>query len=277
MSGSGLAIAALRGVARTRFAPAPTGWLHLGHVANAVFVWGTARAAGAAVLLRIEDHDRARCRPEYDAGLLEDLAWLGFVARRGPGPPARRRRAVRGRARSTPRRRPRLRLRLLADDVRGVGRRARPAMARRRLPGRLPRARPRRPDAAGDARRRERALDGRDRRTVRGRGGGRVATRRSATGTGTGRTSCRSSSTISARASTSSSAGATCWPRRPTRSGSAACSGARRRRPSPTTRSSGTPTAGSCRRPTATRRSGTCGRPAARPRPSSVRRPPRSG
>ena len=82
--GSGLAIAALQGVARTRFAPAPTGWLHLGHVANAVFVWGTARAAGAAVLLRIEDHDRARCRPEYDAGLLEDLAWLGFAPDEGP-------------------------------------------------------------------------------------------------------------------------------------------------------------------------------------------------
>ncbi len=77
-------MAALRGPSRTRFAPAPTGWLHLGHVANAVFVWGLARVAGAAVALRIEDHDRARCRPEYDAGLLEDLAWLGFLADEGP-------------------------------------------------------------------------------------------------------------------------------------------------------------------------------------------------
>jgi len=58
----------------TRFAPAPTGWLHLGHVLNAEYVWG----AGAAVILRIEDHDRERCRPEYDAGILEDLAWLGY-------------------------------------------------------------------------------------------------------------------------------------------------------------------------------------------------------
>ena len=84
MSGPGLAVAALRGATRTRFAPAPTGWLHLGHVANAVFVWGTAHATGAAVLLRVEDHDRARWRPEYDAGLLEDLAWLGFVPDEGP-------------------------------------------------------------------------------------------------------------------------------------------------------------------------------------------------
>src|SRR5215471_8379317 len=58
---------------RTRFAPAPTGWLHLGHVLNADYVWGS----GAGVILRIEDHDRERCRPEYDAGILEDLAWLG--------------------------------------------------------------------------------------------------------------------------------------------------------------------------------------------------------
>ena len=58
----------------TRFAPAPTGWLHLGHVLNAEYVWGS----GAQVLLRIEDHDRERCRPEYEAGILEDLEWLGY-------------------------------------------------------------------------------------------------------------------------------------------------------------------------------------------------------
>ena len=62
----------------TRFAPAPTGHLHLGHVVNALQVWGAARAAGGAVLLRIEDHDRQRCRPEYEASILEDLEWLGF-------------------------------------------------------------------------------------------------------------------------------------------------------------------------------------------------------
>ncbi len=68
----------------TRFAPAPTGYLHLGHVANAIWVWGMAQATGGRVLLRIEDHDRQRSRPEYDAALLEDLEWLGFRADLGP-------------------------------------------------------------------------------------------------------------------------------------------------------------------------------------------------
>jgi glutamyl/glutaminyl-tRNA synthetase len=63
----------------TRFAPAPTGYLHLGHVLNAQYVWGLARHFGARVLLRIEDHDRQRCRPEYEAAILDDLDWLGFV------------------------------------------------------------------------------------------------------------------------------------------------------------------------------------------------------
>ena len=70
--------------ALTRFAPAPTGYLHLGHVANAIHVWGVARATGGRVLLRIEDHDRQRSRTEYDRALLEDLAWLGFAADLGP-------------------------------------------------------------------------------------------------------------------------------------------------------------------------------------------------
>lgn len=62
----------------TRFAPAPTGWLHLGHVLNAEYVWEAAREAGGRVLLRIEDHDRERSRPEFEDGILEDLDWLGF-------------------------------------------------------------------------------------------------------------------------------------------------------------------------------------------------------
>jgi glutamyl-Q tRNA(Asp) synthetase len=62
----------------TRFAPAPTGFLHIGHVVNAIFVWGLGRALGGRVLLRIEDHDRQRCRPDYEAALLDDLDWLGF-------------------------------------------------------------------------------------------------------------------------------------------------------------------------------------------------------
>jgi glutamyl/glutaminyl-tRNA synthetase len=62
----------------TRFAPSPTGYLHLGHVVNAVWVWGMAREHGGRVLLRIEDHDRTRCRPEYERALLDDLEWLGL-------------------------------------------------------------------------------------------------------------------------------------------------------------------------------------------------------
>lgn len=62
----------------TRFAPAPTGWLHLGHVLNAEYVWGAAGKAGGGVLLRIEDHDRTRSRPEFEAGILDDLDWLGY-------------------------------------------------------------------------------------------------------------------------------------------------------------------------------------------------------
>jgi glutamyl-Q tRNA(Asp) synthetase len=62
----------------TRFAPSPTGFLHLGHIVNAIYVWGLARAAGGQVLLRIEDHDRQRSRREYETALLDDLDWLGF-------------------------------------------------------------------------------------------------------------------------------------------------------------------------------------------------------
>ena len=69
----------MRGII-SRFAPAPTGYLHLGHVVNAALVWRETRARGGRVLLRIEDHDRQRSRPAFDAALLEDLAWLGFEA-----------------------------------------------------------------------------------------------------------------------------------------------------------------------------------------------------
>jgi glutamyl/glutaminyl-tRNA synthetase len=62
----------------TRFAPSPTGHLHLGHAVNAIYVWGLARALGGRVLLRIEDHDRVRSRPEYERAILEDLDWLGL-------------------------------------------------------------------------------------------------------------------------------------------------------------------------------------------------------
>lgn len=61
----------------TRFAPSPTGWLHLGHAYAALFAWDRARRAGGRFLLRLEDIDGARCRPEFAAGIIEDLTWLG--------------------------------------------------------------------------------------------------------------------------------------------------------------------------------------------------------
>lgn len=64
---------------RTRFAPAPTGFLHIGHAVNAIYVWGLARAFGGQVLLRIEDHDRTRSHAEYEQAILDDLDWLGLV------------------------------------------------------------------------------------------------------------------------------------------------------------------------------------------------------
>jgi glutamyl/glutaminyl-tRNA synthetase len=70
----------------SRFAPAPTGFLHLGHVVNAVSVWEGTRARHGRVLLRIEDHDRQRSQRRFEASILEDLEWLGFVA---DGPPVR--------------------------------------------------------------------------------------------------------------------------------------------------------------------------------------------
>jgi glutamyl-tRNA synthetase/glutamyl-Q tRNA(Asp) synthetase len=70
----------------TRFAPSPTGYLHLGHVVNAIYVWGLARALGGRVLLRIEDHDRIRSRRVFEAAILEDLAWLEFVPDQGLNP-----------------------------------------------------------------------------------------------------------------------------------------------------------------------------------------------
>lgn len=62
----------------TRFAPSPTGRLHLGHAVSAFNVWAAAAEAGGKVRLRIEDIDQTRCRPEYEAGILEDLRWLGL-------------------------------------------------------------------------------------------------------------------------------------------------------------------------------------------------------
>jgi glutamyl-Q tRNA(Asp) synthetase len=62
----------------TRFAPSPTGLLHRGHAFSAVTAYRAAREVGGRFLLRIEDIDATRCRPEHEAAILEDLAWLGL-------------------------------------------------------------------------------------------------------------------------------------------------------------------------------------------------------
>src|SRR4051812_13364505 len=62
----------------SRFAPSPTGRLHLGHAFSAVLGHGHARAAGGKFLLRIEDLDQTRSRPEFVQGIFEDLRWLGL-------------------------------------------------------------------------------------------------------------------------------------------------------------------------------------------------------
>ncbi len=62
----------------TRLAPSPTGLLHLGHAHSALFGFALARRAGGRFLLRVEDIDAGRCRPEHAAAIGEDLAWLGL-------------------------------------------------------------------------------------------------------------------------------------------------------------------------------------------------------
>ncbi len=62
----------------TRFAPSPTGLLHPGHACSALRAFQAARDAGGQCLLRIEDIDRMRCRPQYEQAIYEDLAWLGL-------------------------------------------------------------------------------------------------------------------------------------------------------------------------------------------------------
>jgi glutamyl-Q tRNA(Asp) synthetase len=62
-----------------RFAPSPNGYLHLGHALSALLNADMARAAGGRLILRIEDIDAARCRPEFEAAIYDDLAWLGLT------------------------------------------------------------------------------------------------------------------------------------------------------------------------------------------------------
>src|SRR6188474_2974517 len=62
-----------------RFAPSPNGYLHLGHALSALINFDMARAAGGRFLLRIEDIDPTRCRPEFEQAIYDDLAWLGLA------------------------------------------------------------------------------------------------------------------------------------------------------------------------------------------------------
>lgn len=69
---------------RGRFAPSPTGFLHLGNLWCALLAWLSAKAAGGALVLRMEDLDPGRCRADYAARLLDDLCWLGLSWDEGP-------------------------------------------------------------------------------------------------------------------------------------------------------------------------------------------------
>lgn len=69
---------------RGRLAPSPTGWLHLGHARTFWEAWRRAQAASGTLLLRNEDLDQSRCRPEFVAGIFEDLRWFGLEWAEGP-------------------------------------------------------------------------------------------------------------------------------------------------------------------------------------------------
>src|SRR5512135_2490975 len=69
---------------RVRFAPSPTGWLHVGGARTAYFNWLYARAHGGRLVLRIEDTDVARSSAESESGVLDDLRWLGLGWDEGP-------------------------------------------------------------------------------------------------------------------------------------------------------------------------------------------------
>ncbi len=76
----------MTGTVRTRFGPSPTGYLHIGSLRTALFNWLFARHAGGKFILRIEDTDTARSRPEFELRITEDLDWLGLDRDEGPGP-----------------------------------------------------------------------------------------------------------------------------------------------------------------------------------------------
>ena len=198
----------------TRFAPAPTGQLHLGHLVNVLYVWGIARATGGRVILRIEDHDRQRSRPEFEASILDDLERLASTPTSRPSPrstgtialpPVRLGDGVRGGARTAPRGRARLRVRLRRDRRSRVCRRSAAGRgAGSGVPGDCRDAALRRTATSGCGSRRggRGALGGPARRADRRRPAA-TGDLLSAIGSATGRTPCASSSTTCATASTS--------------------------------------------------------------------------
>ena len=70
---------------RVRFAPSPTGYLHIGNVRTALFNYLFAKRQGGKFILRVEDTDKARSDPKYEEALIEDLAWMGIRWDEGPG------------------------------------------------------------------------------------------------------------------------------------------------------------------------------------------------
>ncbi|HUD73297.1 MAG TPA: glutamate--tRNA ligase family protein, partial [Dongiaceae bacterium] len=68
----------MSGAARVRFAPSPTGELHVGNARTALFNWLYARGRGGTLLLRVEDTDRERSTAAHEAAILDDLTWLGL-------------------------------------------------------------------------------------------------------------------------------------------------------------------------------------------------------
>ena len=66
---------------RVRFAPSPTGFLHVGGVRTALYNWLFARHHGGTAVLRIEDTDTERSTPESEAGIISDIRWLGQIGR----------------------------------------------------------------------------------------------------------------------------------------------------------------------------------------------------
>ncbi|MFQ9901292.1 MAG: glutamate--tRNA ligase family protein [Ruthenibacterium sp.] len=68
-----------------RFAPSPSGRMHLGNALTALLAWLSVKSRGGRFVLRIEDLDPARCRPEYASQLMDDLCWLGLTWDEGPG------------------------------------------------------------------------------------------------------------------------------------------------------------------------------------------------